>query len=169
MEDAVKHKLLPKKKLKTLERALAFKNKAKTELSRSIVQKEITSKVKLSQKTPALKVLKRPEVSIFDIHLKTTKSKTNLADWLKKDVLYDLESDIKYEGYINRHQKEINRLLKHESQKIPRSFVFSSVPGLSKEALEKLSLVRPENLGQASRVSGITPADMSSLLVFLSK
>ena len=47
--------------------------------------------------------------------------------------------------------------------------MFSSVPGLSKEALEKLNLVKPENLGQASRVSGVTPADMSSLLIFLSK
>ena len=167
--DATKHKLLPKNKLITLENALTFKNKIKAELSRSITQKEITSKIKLSQKTPALKVLKRPEVSIFDIHLKTTNKKTNLAGWLKEDVLYDLESDIKYEGYIDRHQKEIKRLAKHENQKIPENLMFSSVPGLSKEALEKLSLVKPENLGQASRVSGVTPADMSSLLIFLSK
>ena len=101
--------------------------------------------------------------------LRTTNKKTGLASWLKEDVLYDLESDIKYEGYINRHQKEINRLLKHENQKIPKNLVFSSVPGLSKEALEKLNLIKPENLGQASRVSGVTPADMSSLLIFLSR
>ena len=169
LEDAVKHKLLPKNKLTTLESALTFKNKTKAELSRSISQEEITPKIKLLQKTPALKVLKRPEVSIFDIHLKTTNKKTDLASWLKEDVLYDLESDIKYEGYINRHQKEINRLLKHENQKIPKNFVFASVPGLSKEALEKLTLVKPENLGQASRVSGVTQADMSSLFIFLSK
>ena len=148
---------------------MAFKNKTKAELGRSITQKEITPKIKLSQKTPALKVLKRPEISIFDIHLKTINKNESLANWLKEDVLYDLESDVKYEGYINRHQKEINRLLKHENQKIPENFMYSSVPGLSKEALEKLNLIKPENLGQASRVSGITPADMSSLLIFLSK
>ena len=169
LEDAIKHKLLPEKELRTLENALAFKNKTKIELGQSITQEKITSKIKLSQKTPALKVLKRPEVSIFDIHLKTNNKKTDLPSWLEKDVLYDLESDIKYEGYIKRHQKEINRLFKHENQKIPKNFMFSSVPGLSKEALEKLSLVKPENLGQASRVSGITPADMSSILIFLSK
>tara|TARA_B100000900_G_scaffold243794_1_gene207278 strand:- start:664 stop:1407 length:744 start_codon:yes stop_codon:yes gene_type:complete len=169
LENAVKHNLLPKNKLTTLEDALTFKNKTKTDLSQSITQKELMSEIKLSQKTPALKVLKRPEVSIFDIHLKAINKKTSLASWLKEDVLYDLESDIKYEGYINRHKKEINRLLKHENQKIPKNFVFSSVPGLSKEALEKLNLVKPENLGQASRVSGVTPSDMSSLLVFLSK
>ena len=169
LEDARKHKLLQKNKLTTLEKALTFKNKTKAELSRSVTQKEISSRILLSQKTPALKILKRPEVSIFDLHLKTAKHETSFADWLKEDILYDLESDIKYEGYINRHLKEINRLLKHENQKIPKNFMFSSVPGLSKEALEKLNLVKPENLGQASRVSGITPADMSSLLVFLSK
>ena len=169
LKDAIKHKLLPKNKLSTLENALNFKNITKAELGRSITQKEITSKIKLPQKTPALKVLKRPEVSIFDIQLTTTNKKTGLANWLKEDVLYDLESDIKYEGYINRHQKEISRLLKHENQKIPKNFIFASVPGLSKEALEKLNLVKPENLGQASRVSGVTPADMSSLLIFLSK
>tara|TARA_A100001011_G_scaffold388312_1_gene467684 strand:- start:44 stop:1783 length:1740 start_codon:yes stop_codon:yes gene_type:complete len=169
LEDSFKHKLLPKDKLTILERALAFKNKTKKELNRSVTQEEIKSKIKLTQKTPALKVLKRPEVSIFDIHLKTTKDKTGLVNWLEEDVLYDLESDIKYEGYINRHKKEISRLLKNESQRIPKNLVFSSVPGLSKEALEKLNNIRPENLGQASRVSGITPADMSSLLIFLSK
>ena len=169
LDDATKHKLLQKNKLTTLENALTFKNKAKAELSRSITQEEITSSVQLSQKTPAFKVLKRPEVSIFDIHLEATSKKTGLASWLKEDVLYDLESDVKYEGYIDRHKKEINRLTKHENQKIPKNFMFSSVPGLSKEALEKLSLIKPENLGQASRVSGVTPADMSSLLVFLSK
>ena len=169
LEDATEHKLLQKNKLATLENALAFKNRTKAELNRSITQEEITSNIKLSQKTPAFKVLKRPEVTIFDIHLKTTSKKTGLASWLKEDVLYDLESDIKYKGYIDRHQKEIKRLAKHENQKIPENLMFSSVPGLSKEALEKLSLVKPENLGQASRVSGVTPADMSCLLVFLSK
>ena len=55
------------------------------------------------------------------------------------------------------------------NQKIPKNLMFASVPGLSQEALEKLNLVKPENLGQASRVSGVTPADMSCVLVFISK
>jgi len=169
MEDSFKHKLLPKNKLETLEKALTLKNKTKTELGRSVTEKEIKLKIKLKQKTPALKILKRPEVSIFDLPLKTIKNKTGLANWLKEDVLYDLESDIKYEGYIKRHQKEINRLLKHEKQKLPKNLTYSSVPGLSKEATEKLNLIKPENLGQASRVSGVTPADISSLFVYLAK
>ena len=163
------HGLLPEKKLKILERALVLKNKTKKRLNRSITQNEIRTKIEIKQKTPAVKILKRPEVSIFDLPLDTKKNKTGLTNWLERDVLYDLESDIKYEGYIKRHQKEINKLLKNENKKIPKGIVFSSVPGLSKEALEKLNLIKPENLGQASRVSGITPADISSLFVFLSK
>ncbi len=163
------HGLLPEKKLKILERALILKNKTKKKLNKSITQNEIKTKIEIKQKTPAIKILKRPEVSIFDLPLNTTKNKTGLTGWLEKDVLYDLESDIKYEGYIKRHQKEINRLLKNENKKIPKGVVFSSVPGISKEALEKLNLIKPENLGQASRISGITPADISSLFVFLSK
>ncbi|MFL3007563.1 MAG: tRNA uridine-5-carboxymethylaminomethyl(34) synthesis enzyme MnmG [Candidatus Neomarinimicrobiota bacterium] len=163
------HGLLPEKKLKILEKALVLKNKTKKKLNKSITQNDIKTKIKIKQKTPAIKILKRPEVSIFDLPLNTTKNKTGLTNWLEKDVLYDLESDIKYEGYIKRHQKEINRLLKNENKKIPKGVVFSSVPGLSKEALEKLNLINPENLGQASRISGITPADISSLFVFLSK
>ena len=163
------HGLLPEKKLKILEKALVLKNKTKKKLNKSITQNDIKTKIKIKQKTPAIKILKRPEVSIFDLPLNTTKNKTGLTNWLERDVLYDIESDIKYEGYIKRHQKEINRLLKNENKKIPKGVVFSSVPGLSKEALEKLNLINPENLGQASRISGITPADISSLFVFLSK
>ena len=124
LEDATKHKLLQKNKLTTLENALAFKNKTKAELNRSITQEEITSNIKLSQKTPAFKVLKRPEVSIFDIHLKTTSKKTGLASWLKEDVLYDLESDIKYKGYIDRHQKEINRLQNTKTKRFLKTLCF---------------------------------------------
>lgn len=169
LEYSSKHNLLPDKRQKLLEKALTLKNDTLAKLNQSIAPEEINTKTKLNQKTPALKILKRPEVSIFDLPINTTKNKTGLANWLEKDLLYDLESDIKYEGYINRHQKEIKRLLKHENQKIPKELTFSSVPGLSKEAMEKLNLVKPENLGQASRVSGITPADISSLFVFLSK
>ena len=89
----------------------------------------------------------------------------------KVNVRYgpSFESDIKYEGYIKRHKKEIATLKKSEHLRISPDLTFSSVPGISKEAEEKLELVKPENLGQARRVSGVTPADVSALHVFLSK
>ena len=103
-------------------------------------------------------------------HVKATQTHDKeIPEWLKEDLLYDLESDIKYEGYIKRHKKEIATLKKSEHLKISPELTFSSVPGISKEAEEKLELVKPENLGQARRVSGVTPADVSALHVFLSK
>tara|TARA_Y100000031_G_C8221445_1_gene386138 strand:- start:1599 stop:1862 length:264 start_codon:yes stop_codon:yes gene_type:complete len=86
-----------------------------------------------------------------------------------QELLLDLEAEIKYEGYIKRHLHEIEKLKKNESVCISNSLDFGSFPGLSNEAVEKLSLVRPETLGQAMRVSGVKPADISILLVNLSR
>ena len=113
--------------------------------------------------------MKRPEVSIFDLPLESISRRTVLPRWLEKDLLYDLESDIKYDGYIRRHQSEIKKTAKNESQKIPPKIAFSRIPGLSKEAIEKLDTVKPENLGQASRISGVSPSDISSLFIYLHK
>ena len=147
-----------------------LKNKAKEQLNKSFGQKDVKNIETLKQKTPGKKILKRPGVSIFDIPIKATQTnQKGIPEWLKKDLLYDLESDIKYEGYIKRHQKEIAALKKSEHLKISPELAFSSVPGISKEAEEKLEFVKPENLGQARRVSGVTPADVSALHVFLSK
>ena len=161
--------LLPNKKLNTLKEALNLKSEAKKELEKSFSPEELRENIKIDQKTPAVKILKRPEVSIFDLPLKSTKRRTSLSKWLERDLLYDLESDIKYEGYIRRHQNEIKKKEKNENRKIPPKITFSEIPGLSKEAIEKLETVRPENLGQASRISGVSPADISSLFIYLHK
>ena len=76
---------------------------------------------------------------------------------------------LKYAGYIDRQNLEIKRLEGLEEQKIPEGFAFASVDGLSNEAKEKLSLMQPISLGQASRISGVSPADISVLMVFLQK
>ena len=164
-----KHCLLPGKKLKILKNALKLKNEAKEELRKSFDLIELKGNIKIDQKTPAIKILKRPEVSIFDLPLKSVKKRTTLPRWLEKDLLYDLESDVKYEGYIKRHESEIKKAVKNENQKIPPETVFSRIPGISKEAIEKLETVKPENLGQASRISGVSPADISSLFIYLHK
>ena len=161
--------LLPEKKLNILKKALNLKNEAKKELEKSFSQEELKENIKVDQKTPAFKILKRPEVSIFDLPLKSIKKETVLSEWLKKDLLYDLESDIKYEGYIKRHHNEIKKTAKNENKKIPPKVAFSKIPGLSKEAIEKLEVIRPENLGQASRISGVSPADISSLFIYFHK
>ena len=115
LEIPEKHCLLPDKKLKILKKASKLKNKAKKELGKSLAPKEIKKNIRINQKTPAIKILKRPEVSIFDLPLESISKRTILPKWLEKDLLYDLESDIKYEGYIKRHQNEIKKAAKNEN------------------------------------------------------
>ena len=85
----------------------------------------------------------------------------------QEDLLDELETSIKYEGYIKRQDSLIKRLAQNESAQIPSTFNFNGCPALSSEAREKLSLVQPETLGQASRVSGVSPADVGVLAVLL--
>ena len=80
-----------------------------------------------------------------------------------------MESDIKYDGYLKRQKKEIENLRKNENLLVPPNLDFNKIPGLSKEAKEKLTSVRPENLGQASRISGVTPSDSVVLHIFITK
>ena len=80
-----------------------------------------------------------------------------------------VEIQIKYAGYISRQQEEIAKTQRHENTLIPVDFDFSTVSGLSNEVVAKLTDARPETIGKASRISGITPAAISLLLVYLKK
>ena len=80
-----------------------------------------------------------------------------------------VEIQIKYEGYINRQQDEISRQERNEKTRLPAGFDYKAVKGLSNEVILKLNQVQPETMGQASRISGITPAAISLLLVYLKK
>ena len=80
-----------------------------------------------------------------------------------------IEMEVKYEGYIKRQKEEVGKLRKYENMKIPETFEYGNIPGLSNEIVQKLSRIKPESVGQASRVSGITPAAISVLLVYIRK
>ncbi len=80
-----------------------------------------------------------------------------------------VETDLKYEGYIRREEERIARTARQESKPIPEWIDYSSISGLRVEATQKLSKIRPETLGQAARISGVTPADISLLAVWLAR
>ncbi len=88
---------------------------------------------------------------------------------MDKKVTRQVEIEIKYEGYIQRQIKEINRFKNLENQKIPNDFDFQKVHGLSNELKEKLSIIMPASLGQASRIEGITPAALSAMMIALKR
>ncbi len=88
---------------------------------------------------------------------------------LEKSVREKVETEIKYEGYIARQQAQVNEMLRLENKLIPDDIDYNDVYGLRLEAVEKLTKIRPANIGQASRISGVSPADISVLIIYLSK
>jgi tRNA uridine 5-carboxymethylaminomethyl modification enzyme len=86
---------------------------------------------------------------------------------LPKEVFEQVEIAVKYEGYIKRQEQQIKEMRRIESKKIPDDLDYSSLKGLRLEAVEKLSKIRPQNLGQASRISGVNPADIAALNIIL--
>jgi tRNA uridine 5-carboxymethylaminomethyl modification enzyme len=88
---------------------------------------------------------------------------------LPKDVQYCVETEIRYQGYIDKQQKQVDKFASLEKKKLPQDFDYSSVKGLRLEAAAKLAAVRPETLGQAMRISGVSPADIAVLTVYFSR
>lgn len=109
-------------------------------------------------------LIKRPQVS-YDMLAPFDKERPPLSRSVREKV----EVEIKYEGYIARQKAQVNEMLRLEGKKIPENIDYNDVYGLRLEAREKLDKVRPADIGQASRISGVSPADVSVLLIYLSK
>jgi len=88
---------------------------------------------------------------------------------LADDVREEVEITARYDGYIRKQEEQIARMERLESRRIPAEFDYAAVTSLRLEAAEKLSAVRPRSIGQASRISGVSPADISVLLVYLER
>ncbi len=118
----------------------------------------------LKQSISAYNLLKRPEIEIKDIF-----NLTNKVQSINKIVDKEAEIEIKYEGYINRQLEQIEKFKQLENKKIPEDFNYDLVEGLSNEIRQKLKEIKPTTLGQASRISGVTPAAISILSIYLKK
>lgn len=108
-------------------------------------------------------LLRRPELEIEDY------VKLDLIPEHDLDVMEQLEIQAKYEGYINKQQEQVNRFEKMESKLIPDNIDYRDIHSLSNEAIHKLNQFRPLSVGQASRIAGLSPADISVLLIYLEK
>ncbi len=110
-------------------------------------------------------LLKNPNIDFLNAYSILIKKIKNL----NKNVFLTAAIEIKYEGYINRQEREIQKAKKSEEQKIPLNVNYDKIPGLSNEGREKLKKVMPENLGQASRINGVSPADISIISIYIFK
>ena len=86
---------------------------------------------------------------------------------LPRDVCEQVEISIKYEGYINRQMSQAKQFSKLENKRLPKDIDYKKIEGLRIEAMQKLDKIRPLSLGQASRISGVSPADIAVLMIYL--
>ena len=107
-------------------------------------------------------LIRRPQVKYIDLAPYDVSRET-----LPADVCEQVELQIKYEGYISKQMDQIEQMRKLESKKLPESMDYSQIRGLRLEAAEKLNKIKPVSIGQASRISGVSPADVSMLVVWL--
>ncbi len=109
-------------------------------------------------------LMKRNNIDIYKL------DKTfNLFDDEEKKYLEFVNTNIKYEGYLKQQQEDVDKMLANENVSIPENFEYKSLKGLRAEAIEKLSQIKPLNLGQASRISGVSPSDVAVLSVLVKK
>ncbi len=118
----------------------------------------------VQEDTTLYQLLKRPEVKYIDI-AKVSPSSNGLS----QDLINQVEIQTKYHGYVQRQEEQAEKFKKIEEKVLPENFIYKGINGLSKEIVEKLEEVRPLNLGQASRIPGVTPAAISLLMVAVGK
>ena len=130
----------------------------------SVSEKEISTKKTIRE------ILKRPNISIDMIsdHMKINDNEDGLRHH-HNELMIELEAEVKYEGYIKRQERHISKILKNETIKIPKGFNYTTIKSISNEVRDKLSTIKPETLGQAMRISGITPADISILSIMITR
>lgn len=107
-------------------------------------------------------LIKRPELDYYKVR-DLDKERVELSE----DVQEEVNTFAKYEGYIDKQLEQVNQFKKFETKLLPNDIDYNKVYGLRKEAMQKLSEIRPMNIGQASRISGVSPADISVLLIYL--
>jgi tRNA uridine 5-carboxymethylaminomethyl modification enzyme len=117
---------------------------------------------------PATQALKRPELSLESL-LASTGVELSLSESERALDIASVETTVKYEGYLLRQQQAVQRALGHERRRIPPAFPFDRVPGLSTEMVQRFSEAKPETLGQAQRIPGVTPAAVAVVGAYLDR
>lgn len=123
----------------------------------------------MKQGDKMFKVLSRPNITIADLQqLESVKSFVE-ANEIDKEIIEQTEIEVKYAGYIEKEKNNADKLNRLEDIRIPENFNYDKLTSISFESREKLKKIRPTTLSQASRISGVSPADISILLVYMGR
>lgn len=155
------------KERKTQEIIRYFKN---TSIDPAEINEKLTAldTASLTQKVKLFSVLSRPQIQIDTIKESSSETKTFLANY-KREEIEQAEILMKYEGYISKEQEHADKLRRLENIELHPDFEYKKLASLSLEAKDKLSKIKPKTIGQASRISGISPSDISVLLIYLGR
>ena len=143
-------------------------------LPKEVFEKQQQAQARMNQWIDKLRKTRYNQTT-YDKYLKQTgvtmeEIETSLGESVDDvEIRQKIEIEVKYEGYIQREESIALKLKKNEDRKIPVGLDFKSIKGLGREATEKLERVKPESIGQASRISGVTPCDLSLLSVYVTK
>ena len=165
--------LASRKRLENLEKKKKNIDEIKKYASKTkLSPKQVNSSLKKIESSPIKEkksleeLLRRPNVYFESIKDKNT---VHMFKTKEKVEIEQVEIDIKYESYIKKEIDTVNKIQKLENSKIPKGFDYEKIKSLSAEGKEKLSKVRPKSIGQASRISGVSPSDVSVLMVYMKK
>ena len=141
----------------------------KPEEINSLLKKVGTKEIKQSRKLD--QILLRPEVSIKDLEkgLAKVKKRFNEISEMKEEIIESVEIEIKYKGYIEREEKIAKKIQRLENIKLKEEINYLEMLSISTEGRQKLSKIKPETIGQASRISGVSPSDVNVLLVYMGR
>lgn len=161
--------LISEERYARLQDKIRFVEEEKKRLNKLVLKPEAVNHVleeinstPLKEAMKAYDLLKRPEVT-YDLVARVIETNENLTEEMREQV----GIQIKYEGYIKKANEHVERMIKMEDKKVPENIDYDQISGLATEAREKLKKIRPLSVGQASRISGVNPADVSILLVYI--
>lgn len=171
--------LISDEQLKKVEKKISNKNKIiKFLCNTGISPEEINNFLRQNNTSPIRhkkkikNIISRPQIKLKEFLNYHTPSNTYINSFLNgncNEIINLIEIEIKYEGYLKKEKENAEKLKRLEDIKIPASFDYDKIKSLSSEAVEKLKKVKPVSIGQASRISGVSPADISSLLIYLGR
>lgn len=167
-EDRYKHYQEKRNIVEEIKKTLDETSVYPEEINSLLIAKESAT---IDQKTRAAQLLLRPQLTLNDIieAIEPLKQRYDKNDRLTKECLEEAEIEIKYESYISKEYELAEKLNRLEKVKLPENFDYHTIKSLSYESREKLNKYKPETLGQASRISGISPADINVLAIFLGR
>ena len=168
--------LLDDKTLKSLDKKIKETESLINYLTKKTIKpEEINSSLKslgekpIKEPVKAASLLKRPQVFLKDFPKNKKIDKKNYKKEHAEEILFEAETKIKYSGYINRQKAEIEKTKIYEDMIIPKGFNYNEIKSISNESREKFLSILPETIGQAQRINGIRPTDISILLVYLKR